>query len=106
MTFAALTAQSRTEDRPLTIAVPTISAFFGILVQMFWRDHDPPHFHAVYGEHEAIIDIRTLRLTRGFLPPRVLSLVREWASMHRAELLEDWNLCRELRDPKPIPPLE
>jgi Domain of unknown function (DUF4160) len=52
--------------------MPTISVFYGIVVQMFWREHGPPHFHATYGEHEAIIDIRELRVTRGDLPRRAL----------------------------------
>jgi hypothetical protein len=86
--------------------VPTISTFFGIVIQMFWRDHGPGHFHAIYAEHEAVIDIRELRVTRGSLPRRALALVLEWAAEHRDELLEDWELCSRLRRPKPIPPLE
>ena len=86
--------------------MPTISAFFGIVIQMFWRDHGPPHFHAIYGEHEAIIDIRALRVIRGGLPPRARQLVREWALEHRDELMENWDLCVELKSPKPIRPLE
>jgi hypothetical protein len=86
--------------------MPTISVFFGIVIQMFWREHGPPHFHAVYGEHEAIIDIRELRVTRGSLPRRALALVLEWAAANRDSLMEDWELCRQLRPPNPIPPLE
>ncbi len=41
--------------------MPTISLFYGILIQMFWGDHAPPHFHALYAEYETIIDIRTLK---------------------------------------------
>lgn len=48
--------------------MPTICTFFGIVIQMFWREHGPPHSHALYGEHEAVIDIRELRVTRGSLP--------------------------------------
>lgn len=48
--------------------MPTISQFFGIVIQMFWREHAPPHFHALYGEHEATIDIRTLDVLNGSLP--------------------------------------
>lgn len=88
------------------VALPIISAFFGIVIQMFWREHGPPHFHAVYGEHEAIVDIRELRVTRGTLPRRALALVLEWATEHREALLENWDRCRELKPPKPIPPLE
>lgn len=86
--------------------MPTVSAFFGIAIQIFWRDHGPPHFHATYGEHEAVIDIRELRVARGELPRRALAMVLEWAALHREALLEDWNLCSELKPPKPIPPLE
>jgi hypothetical protein len=86
--------------------MPTISVFFGVVIQMFWRDHGPPHFHAIYAEHEVIIDIRELRVMRGALPRRALALVLEWAAEHRDELMEDWDLCRELKPPKPIPPLE
>jgi hypothetical protein len=49
--------------------MPTISAFYGILIQMFWSDHAPPHFHALYAEHEAVVDIRTLEIIEGGLPP-------------------------------------
>jgi hypothetical protein len=86
--------------------MPTISSFFGIVIQMFWREHGPPHFHAIYGEYEAIIDIRELRVTRGSLPRRALALVLEWATDHRTELMEDWELCRQLKCPKSILPLE
>ena len=57
--------------------MPTISAFYGILVQMFWADHGPPHFHARYAEAEVIIDIRTLEVIEGQMPRRALALVLE-----------------------------
>jgi len=57
--------------------VPTISVFFGIVIQMFWREHGPPHFHALYAEYEALIEIRELRVIRGSLPRRALALVLE-----------------------------
>ena len=59
--------------------MPTLSVFYGIVIQMFWRDHNPPHFHALYGEHEAIFDLRDLRVLRGTLPRRAMVLVLEWA---------------------------
>jgi hypothetical protein len=71
----------------------------------FWRDHAPPHFHALYAEHEALIDIRTLEVIEGSLPKRALALVLEWASEHRAELMEDWDLCNRMQTPKKIAPL-
>ena len=82
------------------------SAFFGISIRMFWREHGPPHFHAAYGDQEAIIDIRELRVIRGALPRRALALVLEWAAFNREALMEDWDLCTELKSPLPIPPLE
>ncbi len=85
--------------------MPTISAFYGILIRMFFNDHPPPHFHARYGEYEATIEIATLRTLEGQIPPRALSLVQEWAMMHREELLQDWRLCREKAPPARIEPL-
>lgn len=85
--------------------MPTLSVFYGIIVQMFWNDHAPPHFHAVYAEHEALIDIRTLDVIDGQLPRRALVLVLEWAQEHRAALMEDWELCARKQSPKKIPPL-
>jgi hypothetical protein len=73
---------------------------------MFWADHPPPHFHALYAEYEAVIDIHTLEVIKGNMPRRALALVLEWASEHRSELLEDWKLCTENQSPKKISPLE
>ena len=86
--------------------MPTISVFYGILIQMFWREHAPPHFHALYAEHEALIDIRTLAVIRGRLPRRALTLVREWATLHHNELMEDWRLCQANQTPRRISPLQ
>jgi hypothetical protein len=85
--------------------MPTISFFYGIVIQMFWRDHGPPHFHALYGDDEVLIDLRNLRVMRGSLPRRAMALVLEWADENRVELMEDWNLCSQLQPPKPIKPL-
>ena len=54
--------------------MPTLSVFYGIVIQMFWRDHNPPHFHALYGEHEAVFDLRDLRVLRGTLTRRAMVL--------------------------------
>lgn len=85
--------------------MPTISYFYGIAIQMFWNDHAPPHFHALYGEHEAVISIETLDVLRGTLPRRAMALVLEWVNEHRPELLEDWELCRFRMMPRRIEPL-
>lgn len=86
--------------------MPTISMFYGICIQMFWGDHAPPHFHALYGEYEVIIDIRTLEVIKGSMPRRALAFVLEWASLHRKELMEDWTLCEMKQTPMQIAPLE
>ena len=85
--------------------MPTISRFYGVIIRMFWREHGPPHFHAQYGRHAAIIDIRTLETVRGTLPSRARVLILEWALAHRTELLENWELCAAKQPPKPIEPL-
>lgn len=85
--------------------MPTISAFYGILIRMYFDDHAPPHFHAVYGDHEAIIDINALNVVRGSLPRRALELALDWAELHKNELLIDWELCAAKQPPKSIEPL-
>jgi Domain of unknown function (DUF4160) len=72
---------------------------------MFYRDHNPPHFHAVYAEHEALIDINKLELISGHLPPRVLGLVIEWAALHQKELNDNWNRAKGQEQLKSIEPL-
>lgn len=86
--------------------MPAICTFFGVVIEMFWREHGPPHFHATYAEHEAMIDVQTLAILRGFLPRRARSLVIEWATIHQAALMENWERCSQLQLPLPIPPLE
>ena len=86
--------------------VPEISRFFGIVIKMYFDDHAPPHFHAIYGSRSCAIDLRTLTVLNGKLPRRAKALTLEWAAEHREELLEDWNLCTTGQTPKPIPPLE
>ena len=86
--------------------MPEISRFFGIVIQMFWTDHAPPHFHALYGEHEALIAIDTLEVIRGSLPRRVMGLTLEWAAIHRQELASNWLLCENQLPLMKIEPLE
>ena len=86
--------------------MPEISRFFGIVIRIFFNDHAPPHFHAVYGGDEALIEIESLIVYRGELPQRALAMVLEWAALHRQELRRDWDLARRGRPPEPIAPLE
>ena len=74
--------------------MPEVSRFFGIIIRMYFRDHDPAHFHAEYGEYEALIEIETLSILRGGLPRRAMALVLEWAALHRQELRVDWERAR------------
>ena len=85
--------------------MPEISRFLGIVIGMFYRDHGPPHFHAVYGEYEITVEIQT-GVVSGRFPTRALGLVLEWAGVHRDELLENWDLSRQGQPLKRIAPLE
>jgi hypothetical protein len=86
--------------------MPVISRFFGIIIRMFFNEHVPPHFHAEYAEHRAIVNIRTLEVIEGKLPRRAQELDIDWAELHQAELMSDWDLCQQHQLPKKIAPLE
>ena len=86
--------------------MPKVSEFFGIVIALFYADHAPPHFHARYGEHEALIGIDRFEVLRGALPRRALALVLEWASQHHAELENDWIRARQGLPLDRIDPLE
>lgn len=84
---------------------PGRKRFFGIVVQMFWDDHLPPHFHARYGSDRVQIEIGSWQVLRGTFPPRAMALVLEWAALHREELLRDWALAKPRQPLDPIEPL-
>jgi hypothetical protein len=86
--------------------MPRICEFFGILIKMYFNDHTPAHFHAEYGEFEAIYTIDTLDILRGELPRRAHTMVVEWTIIHRSELRENWELARLGLPLKPIQPLD
>ena len=81
--------------------MPEIARFYGIIIKLFFGDHPPPHFHAVYGEYIAVFDIQTLEVIEGDLPNRARKLVVEWAAIHQTELLEIWN-TQEFRKLTPL----
>lgn len=85
--------------------MPEISRFLGIVIVMYYSDHEPPHFHAEYGSNKAIFSIKELKLIEGKLPKRVISLVLEWAFLHRDELMKDWELARKEMPLNKIKPL-
>ena len=88
-----------------TTAMPQISYFLGVIIRMFYRDHNPPHFHAFYGEYQALIDIQKIEILSGALPPRVLGLVVEWTALHQLELLENWERAKNQAELLTVAPL-
>ena len=82
--------------------MPEIARFYGIVIKLFFGDHPPPHFHAVYGEHVGLFNIDTLEMIEGDLPNRAKKLVIEWANQHKHELKRIWD-TQEFRK---LPPLE
>ena len=87
------------------LGMPELSRFFGIVVRMYFNDHHPAHFHACYGDSEALIEIDTLDILRGELPRRALAMVLEWAVLHRQELRMAWISTRGGKPASAIEPL-
>jgi hypothetical protein len=85
--------------------MPQVSRFSGIVVTMYFNDHDPPHFHVRYGEYRATVGLDPIEIRSGELPTRVLSVVLEWAHTHRAELQENWTRMAVEGTFAPIAPL-
>lgn len=83
--------------------MPEITRFYGIVIKIFFlREHNPPHFHAIYGEHNGIFEISTLKMLEGDLPGKAQNLIIEWASNYQEELMKMWNK-KQLQK---LPPLE
>lgn len=85
--------------------MPRISAFYGIVITMYWRDHPPAHFHASYSGDAAEIEIGSGKLIEGWLPPRAQRLVGEWATAHQQELRDNWERARAHEPLTAIEPL-
>ena len=86
--------------------MPEISRFFGIIIRMFFDDHNPPHFHVEYGGRKAVFDLRG-NILQGDLRSKVaVKLVRDWVDLHSPELESDWKLARQGKPLKKIGPLE
>jgi uncharacterized protein DUF4160 len=86
--------------------MPEVSRFYGIIVRFYYRDHPPHHFHAIYGEHEALIEIESGAIYLGSLPRTAFDLVNVWRALHLAELRENWDRARQQLPLLPIAPLE
>ncbi|MGE0714202.1 MAG: DUF4160 domain-containing protein [Alphaproteobacteria bacterium] len=83
--------------------MPTISVFFGIVVQMYYRDHPPPHVHAIYQGFEALVEIETGAIIGGRLPGPAALMMRDWVVAHRSELTANWARCRMLQPLEKVP---
>ncbi len=86
--------------------MPELCRFYGIVIRMYLTDHPPPHFHAEYGEYEALIAIADGRIIAGSLPTRAFHLVREWVAIHRDELEDLWQIARQSKPLRKLEPLE
>lgn len=82
--------------------MPEIARFYGIIIKLFFGDHPPPHFHAVYGEYMGLFNLETLEMIEGDLPSRANKLVIEWATMYQNELREMWDK-QEFHKLPPLP---
>ncbi len=85
--------------------MPEICRFYGIIIAMFYDDHNPPHFHARYGKNWVTVEISSLRVLEGRFPSRALGLVIEWASQHQKRLLRNWELAKDNQPLEKIAPL-
>lgn len=85
--------------------MPEISRFYGIIVYMFFQDHNPPHFHVLYQEYEATIEIKTGTIN-GKFPRRALKLVYQWLDIHKEDLMDNWNKMLERKPLRKIDPLK
>ena len=86
--------------------MPEISRFLGIVVKMFWNEHNPPHFHAEYNEFKASIDINSLEISEGSLPTKQAKMVLGWSALHQEALLANWKLAENGETLFKIKPLE
>ena len=86
--------------------MPEVSRFFGIMIRMYFDEHNPPHFHAIYAGSEVQVGIEPILVLEGKLPNRATSLVIEWAALHQRELMLNWNRLRNDQPIVAIKPLE
>jgi Domain of unknown function (DUF4160) len=82
--------------------MPKVCEFYGIRIYLYFEDHPPPHFHAIYGEYEAKVAIESLEIIAGHLPPRAQAMVNEWAIARRTDLRRAWQ---QASGPQPIDPI-
>lgn len=86
--------------------MPEISRFFGIIIRMYFDDHNPPHFHAIYGSEEILVSIDPIEVLEGNMKRRAVSMVIEWAAVHQQELKRNWELLQGDGPAEKIEPLD
>ena len=86
--------------------MPLISEFFGITIYMYYDDHNPPHFHAVYGGETALISIIDGSIFKGTFPIKQSRMVQAWCEIHRDELMRNWELYKSFGQLLLIEPLK
>lgn len=84
--------------------MPVLSRFYGLIIKMYFQqaEHNPPHVHVLYGEYMGAIEIESLKMAEGDLPPKALAMAQEWVQLHQSELLTIWNTQNFVK----LPPLE
>ena len=84
--------------------MPLISSFYGMYIKMYFqrKEHNPPHFQVIYGEYTGEIEIKSLKMLEGDLPPKALELVKEWAALHQTALMHIWETQEFIK----LPPLK
>jgi hypothetical protein len=85
--------------------MPEICRFHGIVIRMWFEDHDPPHFHAIAGGRTVKIRIDPIEVMKGGMERRQIAMVKRWAALHKDELEKNWRLARENAKLEPIEPL-
>ena len=85
--------------------MPEVSRFYGIIIKMYFGDHNPPHFHIEYQDNEATMDINTGKIN-GKMSRRSLKLVYEWLDENKEALLENWKCIEERKPLEKIKPLD
>lgn len=84
--------------------MPVIARFYGLIIKMYFQqvEHNPPHFHVIYGEYSGVFAIETCEMIEGDLPQKAQSMIKEWGTKYKTELLEIWNTQKFIQ----LPPLE
>ena len=84
--------------------MPNICLFYGIIISMRFKDHNPPHFHASYQGHVGMFDFDG-NLLEGEMPRKQIKLIAAWCELHRDDLEANWSLAQKSGELFRIEPL-